>query len=261
MNHWSSRRKRFIFLIVLFSLIILVGVPAGFLFYEPPTCFDGKKNSDEEGVDCGGSCQLLCPAQSLPLIPKGDPRVLEVLSGFYNVVAIVENPNATGMIERARYTLRFFESSSITPIKIVEGETVVSRSSTFAVFAGPFNFGEVRPNRATLEWRPDTLIWVRDDSPKPALSIRNVELSKTETEPRVTASLVNNSLERINNVELVALISDEGGNIISATKTVVNSVGRGEPTPIIFTWPKPFGSPNVSVEIIFTVYPDKSYIR
>jgi hypothetical protein len=25
-----------------------------------PTCFDVTKNGDEEGVDCGGSCELPC---------------------------------------------------------------------------------------------------------------------------------------------------------------------------------------------------------
>lgn len=28
----------------------------------PPTCTDGIKNGNETGVDCGGSCPVLCPA-------------------------------------------------------------------------------------------------------------------------------------------------------------------------------------------------------
>lgn len=261
MNHWSSRRKRLTFLLVLLSLIILVGVPAGFLLYEPPICTDLKHNGDEEGVDCGGSCQLLCPAQSLPLVLKGDPRVLEVVPGFYEVVAVVENPNATAQVERGRYTIKLFESASTTPVKIIEAETFIPRSSTFVIFQGPFDMGEVVPTRATLEWRPETLVWKRNEDPKPNISVRNVELSGEETQPRVTALLVNSSLERVSNVELVALISDQRGNIIASTKTIVETVDRGESVPVIFTWPRPFGSENVSIEVVLRVFPDVSFVR
>ena len=29
------------------------------------TCFDKIQNQDEEGVDCGGKCQILCRADSI----------------------------------------------------------------------------------------------------------------------------------------------------------------------------------------------------
>ncbi|MBU6431623.1 hypothetical protein KGQ29_04640, partial [Patescibacteria group bacterium] len=65
MSSWSQKRKSIYFLIFaafLFSFIIL---PAYFIFYKAPTCFDGKQNGDEKGVDCGGSCVNLCRSQYL----------------------------------------------------------------------------------------------------------------------------------------------------------------------------------------------------
>ena len=108
MNQWSRKRKRIILLIILFVLVVLVGVPLFFLFYRVPTCNDLKKDGNETGVDCGGSCQLLCTAESLPLILRGDPRVLKVADGVFEVVALVQNPNANGEIRRAGYI--FFSS-------------------------------------------------------------------------------------------------------------------------------------------------------
>lgn len=249
------------FFIVLVALVVLVGVPAGFLFYEPPTCFDGKKNGDEGGIDCGGSCELLCPSGSLSIIPKGDPRVIEVAPGFYEIVAVVENPNATAAIDRARYSLKLYEQGAITPFEVIEAETFIPRSSTFAIFEGPFNFGESRPVRAVLEWNPQTLVWRKDDTAKPGLAVRNVVLTGEDAEPRISATLVTSALEPSRNVELVALISDEGGNIIAASKTVADSVSRGEEVPIIFTWPSPFAKGNVGIDILWRVLPDRSYIR
>lgn len=265
MNHWSARRKRFIFLLVLFALVLLIGVPAGFLFYDPPTCFDEKKNGDETDVDCGGSCQLLCSAQSLPLIPKGDPRVLEVAPGFYEVVAIVENPNVSGSLARARYTIRLFESVGLVPIKVIEGETFIPKSSTFAVFEGPFKLEGVVPTRATLEWDRGYLSWQRDESEKPNLSINNIVARGLSTEPRVLAELTNNSLGRVSHIELVALISDETGNLIAASRTIVDDIDSGESVPVIFSWPRPVRDAELedraAIDVVWRVFPDGSYFR
>lgn len=261
MNHWSTRRKRFVLLIIFLSLVVLIGVPTAFLFYDAPTCSDGKVNGDEEGIDCGGSCELLCPAESLPLLSKGDPRVIEVVPGFYEVVALVENPNVAGTADRARYTLKLFESSSVTPVKTISGDTYVPKSATFAIFEGPFDLGEARPTRATLEWDRESLEWRRDVSSEPNMSIRNLDLKGENDKPRVTASLVNNSLERVENIELVVVVRDPGLNTVAASKTVVESVAPGASAPIIFTWPAPFSEENVSVEILYRIFPDRSFIR
>ena len=89
MNQWSRTRKRIVLVIVLFALSVLIGVPVFFLFYEKPTCFDKERNGDEAGVDCGGSCQLLCAAESLPLLLKGDPRIISVAPELFEVVASI----------------------------------------------------------------------------------------------------------------------------------------------------------------------------
>src|SRR3989338_2125266 len=115
MNQWSRRRKRIILALIFFILIVLIGLPIFFLFYRAPTCFDGKQNGDEIGVDCGGSCRLLCTAQSLPLILKGDPRVLEVAENTFEIVALIENPNANGEIYRARYIFKLYDALSSIP--------------------------------------------------------------------------------------------------------------------------------------------------
>ena len=240
MNQWSIRRKRIIFSIVALTLAVLIGAPVFFLFYRASTCFDGKQNGGEAGIDCGGSCQLLCTAQSLPLILKGDPRVLELEPGIYEVVAVVENPNVAAEIYRARYTLKLFEESSLTPVRSIESEAFVPSSGTFIVFEGPVNLGERRPVRATLEWQTDTFVWQRNTRMVKDVTTRNIALTREDSQPRVNAMLVNNSLDQISNIELTVLVSGEDGNLIAASKTFVENLLGGNSMPIVFSWPKPF---------------------
>src|SRR3990167_7028708 len=137
MNQWAIQRKRIILAIVAFALIVLIGVPGFFLFYQAPTCNDLKQNSDETGVDCGGSCQLLCTTESLPLISRADPRVLKIADDTFEIVALIENPNTSGEIYRAGYTIKLYDATNIIPVKVIEGGVYVPPASTFAVFEGP----------------------------------------------------------------------------------------------------------------------------
>jgi len=240
MNQWSVQRKRVIFSIVVLTLAILIGLPVFFLFYQTPTCNDLKQNGDETGIDCGGSCQLLCTVQSLPLISKGDLRVLELRPGIYEVVAIVENPNVTAEILRARYTLKLFGESSLTPVRSIESEAFVPNNGTFIILEGPIDMGEWRPVRATLEWHRDTFVWQKNTQVVKDIISRNVVLTREDSEPRVSAILVNNSLNQVSNIELTALVSGEDGNLIAASKTFVENLAGGGSSPIVFNWSEPF---------------------
>lgn len=262
MNKWSRRRKRIIVSLVFFAFLILVAVPAYLLFYRPPNCFDGKRNNDETGVDCGGSCQLLCTAESLPLITKGDPQILQVKDGVFEVVALVENPNANAEIYRAKYFLRLYSAQSITPVKVVEGETFVPQGRTFAIFEGPFTAnGTAMPLRATIEWQEASLIWKKNDSVLPNLRISNKSLSREDSSPRLDAVVENTSLARISNIDVVALVYNEKGSIFAASKTFIDSMPAGGSAPIVFIWPQAFREKAINIEIIPRILPDRSFIR
>lgn len=262
MNQWSRRRKRIILSIIVFILVVLIGAPIFFLFYRAPTCFDGKQNGDEVGADCGGSCQLLCTAESLPLILKGDPRILKVRDNTFEIVALVENPNTSGEIYRADYTFKLYDALSAIPLKVMEGETYVPKGATFAVFEGPFNLEEgVTPVRAVLEWRKENIVWRKNTLPIPELIVGDLDLSRENTSPRLDASVENHSLESISNIDIVALIYNETGSIFAASKTFIDTLPVGESTRVVFTWPKPFEEKVLNIKIITRIFPDRSFIR
>lgn len=262
MNQWSRTRKRIILGILVVFLMLLVGVPFFFLIYQEPTCTDGKQNGDETGLDCGGSCQRLCSAESLPILIKGDPRVILVAPGVYEVVALFNNPNISAEIYRAQYSLKLYDASSTIPVKTIEGSTFVPAGEDFAIFEGPFTLeAGVVPTRAIFEWQKTALTWRKTATSKPNLEVREALVSKEDTTPRLDAVVHNLSLEEVSNIDLIALISDESGNIFASSKTFVDTLPSGGEAPIVFSWPRPFTSKATGVEIMIRVFPDSTFIR
>jgi hypothetical protein len=61
---WGTKRRN----LILFTLFLFIFIPVSFIsfliFYNPPSCFDLKQNGGEQGIDCGGTCQLVCTNQA-----------------------------------------------------------------------------------------------------------------------------------------------------------------------------------------------------
>ena len=262
MNSWSRNRKRIILLILFLILAVLVGVPSYFLFRSTPTCSDGVQNGDETGIDCGGGCQKLCTPESLPIVEKGDPRVLLVATSTYEVAALLENPNQDAKVSHARYTVKLYGADSLAPLRSIEGEVYVPKGATFAVFEGPFEFADGGvPVRATLEWDEASLVWEKDAKALPQLAVSQTQFSRLESSPKLEAMIGNTSLNEVDNIDLTALLFDADGNIMAASKTFVDSLAAGEEKQAIFTWPRPFGGTPVEIQILTSILPDRSYLR
>lgn len=260
MNQWAINRKRVILGIALGVIVLIIGIPTYLFFNISPTCSDSKQNGDESGVDCGGSCKLICSNETLPLIMKGDPRVLKVATSTYEVVVTVENPNVSGQVFLAPYTINIYGADSAVPLKVIQAQTFIPKHSTFGIFQGPFNLGSAVPVRATFVWGEGSFVWEKNLNPVPELDIKDGALSNLDKTPRLEATLSSAFLSKVANIELVALVSDQNGNIISASKTFVDVLNPGEVVPIVFSWPNPFVGQATTFEIIPRILPDKSFI-
>ena len=255
-------RKHIILSIVLFVVAVLVGVPVFFLFYQKPSCFDGNKNGDEAGVDCGGSCQKLCVAESLPLLIKGDPRILAVALNTYEVAALVENPNASAAIPRARYSLKIYSAESLVPVKTIESLVYVPAGMTFAIFEGPFNLDAgVTPTRALLEWDQGSLVWQKEVAPLLTPTIGEKNLTRLDSSPRLEVTVINPTLETMKNIDLTALLYDAAGSIFAASKTFVDEIAPGASAQAILTWPKALTQSPLEIQVIPVVIPQNGFLK
>ena len=100
------------------------------IFYDKPTCFDGKQNQDESGVDCGGVCEKVCSFQAVkPNIIWS--RSFKVSEGIYNAIAYIENPNIRAEAFAVPYVFKIFDERNILisekKARMIEGRIINKR--------------------------------------------------------------------------------------------------------------------------------------
>ena len=236
--------------IAVIFLALVMGVPAYFLLSEEPTCFDGKRNGDETGPDCGGSCSAICQSQAAePRVLWS--RVLPVAEGVYNVVALVENLNPSAEASEAPYVFKIFDDRNIL-IYERKGGTFIPTKSVFPVFEASIITGMRKPAAVFFEFseKPD---WQRATGQKPDIRVRSKKLSAENGGTRLEAVLENRTLDRLDNIEAIAVISNSDGNAIAVSRTVVESLTREESKIAVFTWPVDFTGDAVVSDIYVRV--------
>lgn len=248
MFSWSARRKLLYLLGGLLVLIFLLVLPTYFLTHRAPSCFDGLKNGNETGVDCGGSCQILCPADALDLIIRWQ-RAFKVKDGVWSAVAYVENPNRDSGIARMPYQFKLYDKNNLL-IYERKGETFIPPKKSFAVFESGILTGGREPARTFFEFLGSPL-WQRGMPPEALLALSERKIEGEKNAPRLTALLRNNNLYPVYAVEVVAIVYDSLGNAIASSRTVVESVDKGAAAPLVFTWPEPFSAEPGRVELIY----------
>jgi len=238
MISWAVRRKFLVISIVV--LVILAGAYGGYAIFlkKPPTCFNGKQDGIESGVDCGGSCARLCTSEVKNPIMRWDPRVFKVSEGNYSVLVYFENPNANASMAKAPYTIRLLGPKNAI-IEERKGYISIPKHDTFAILETNFSSPKIVPTKADFSW-DGNLEWTRDDSQAPSLSIDNKSLTNADTKPRIDAVVSNKSLTDIPALELIAIVTDGAGNAVGASKTIIKDVVHGGIFPITFTWPTAF---------------------
>lgn len=248
--NWAQRRQLF-FLLIFLALIFILG----FLFIYPlfnkePTCYDGKKNGDELGIDCGNSCPLACVSQiQNPSILWS--RSFEVVPGRHNALAYLENHNENMAVYKVKYRFRFADKNNVY-LGSREGETFIPPSRKFAVFESSIDLGNSVPVYTTFEFL-ENLTWIQvEESKVEQLKIISsaLDLSNEEDKPKLSATVKNNSLFRIPEVSFIVVLFDEKNNALAISKTYLELLKPEEIAQINFTWPKPFNKKIVTKEII-----------
>lgn len=249
MASWSTTRKYGYLSALVIVLAILGGVPAFLLFYSAPTCFDGKQNGEEGGVDCGGACVKLC------LADFADPRVLwsystRVVPGVYNSMAYVQNPNQGVEASGLPYVFKLYDAEGLL-VASREGRAFVPAGQRTAIFEGAIRTGSRSPTRTTFEFvtSPE---WERGES-FTSLRVLSIDLASSGT-PTATVRVENQALDRgFSNVDAAIVLYDKDDNRVSFSKTVIGKIAPGETQTLYFTWPEAFSSEIFRSELLFSV--------
>lgn len=246
---WSTKRKFGFFSLFLLFLALIVGAPIFLSIYERPTCEDGRMNQGERGVDCGGPCIRLCPADF------STPKILwahssRVVPGVYNVMAYGENPNQSVALSSIRYLFKLYDAEGIL-VAEKRGSGSIPPAGRFALFEGGIRTGERVPVRTTFEFIDD-FEWI-PARPLDEISIVSVDIdsdtSISRAEARVRNGYVNTTLR---DLDAFFIVYDRNGNRLAFSKTRLDSFSPKTEETLTFTWPEPIDPSFVKTELLFS---------
>ena len=228
---WRVKRQLSYFSIFALVVILIVGGIIWF-FWPSATCFDNRQNQDEEGVDCGGVCGKKCLGQ------VEDVRVIwtrffEVEKGFYNAAALIDNPNIFAGTGDFVYRFKLHDKDNIL-IAIREGRTFINPQERFVVFESRMRTLARIPYHASIEIDP--ISWERREGQKSDIVSFGYKLIR-EPFGRLAATLRNNDIFDVQNIEVVAILMDASENAIAVSRTIVESIADESEKEIGFTWP------------------------
>ncbi len=251
---WASRRQT----TYLGGLIIFLGVILFLIIYPilrtSPTCFDKKQNGDEQGVDCGGSCSLMCESQSSNPIVLWS-RAFPVSNNVYNLFAYIENQNKNSAVRNVSYEFRIYDTNNLL-IGRRQGSTFIPPNSRFAVFESRFDAGQATPKSVTFEFT-SPLVWIKQDPSLQTMPIHidKVVLGDDPKSPSLSAQITNDSIYKLPQFDVITILYDNDQNAISVSKTHKDGLNSNSSTPLFFTWPTAFPKTPAVENVFYQINP------
>jgi len=233
---WGARRQILYYIV---GIIILSALGFGAwrtFFYRVPLCSDGIKNGAETGVDCGGTCALLCPDTAHP------PTILWARSFLtaphtYTAAAYIQNNNtAVGAgAKQVHYSFQLLDSNNIL-VSEREGVIDLPPVGTVPIVESNIDSGEREVARTFFNFTGDSISWSKVNPD----SVQKLRISQTGAyeSGRLSATVANDSYDDAKKVTVLAVLFDKDGVARAASKATVAKVPARSTTSVTFTWPQ-----------------------
>lgn len=258
---WRKRRQRmFIYPI---SLILLA-----FIFYKSypyifpaPSCYDGKLNGDEAGIDCGGSCELSCHNEIIPLDIKF-ARALKQGEDLYDLIAMIQNKNSNKNVKDniIGYTFNIYDKAG-SLLKSIKGYTPLPVGQTFPIIVQNIPLDLSSSGNSISKVVMDVNLindsWLKVDTIFTnnffTILSTNFEQNKNNVS-QLSISLKNKTKATFRNVPVRITLEDDRGNFVGVNETFIKEIKGDESIDLSFTWRDiiPLNDPKISVYPIVT---------
>jgi len=240
---WTRERKKFITFIV-GAFFVLLGIVVVLPFViKDATCIDGVKNGSETGTDCGGDCQLMCKADIIPLEIRWQ-RSVKVDEKTYDAVAYLVNKNNNAIPKLVSFKVTLSDKNRAT-IAEKEGSTVILPGAATPLYVPNIQVEGRIPVYTRFEIIDVSpfFVYSNQDFLKNVQVIGQPLFDNTTETPRLTLTIQNTLFDRVQDVDVYALLYDTEDTLIAVSKTYIESIaGRGQ-EKAYFSWRSPFSSP------------------
>lgn len=251
---WAAKR-RLQYLGGLFGvLLVILSIFLYPIIFKDPTCTDGKKNGDETGIDCGGSCSLMCTESvSEPVVLWS--RAFKVTGNVYNLMAFVENQNRNSAIKSISYEFKMYDTNNRL-IGQRGGTTFIPPNKQFTVFEPSFDAGEANLKSVSFQFLPP-FVWVKKEPTLNNLQVYvdNIEIGTDKKSPSLSARIRNESIYDVPSFTVSAILYDGDHNAINVSRTVKDGLVSGGSTSAFFTWPQMLASDPYTKDVLVEINP------
>jgi hypothetical protein len=252
---WASRRQgQYLGGVVAIVALVVFWLFIYPLITKPISCFDNKQNGTETGVDCGGSCSLVC-TDTVSIPPVLWSRAFPVTGSVYNLVALIENQNKNSGVQSAAYEFKIYDTNN----KLIgrrDGTTFIPPNQDLAIFEPRFDAGQTKIRSVSFEFT-EPLVWVKRAPTLQTLPLHvdNIVFATDNDSPTLTARISNDSIYNLPGFDIVAILYDADHNAINVSKTHKDSLVSNSNALLLFTWPQSFSATPVTEDILPQINP------
>lgn len=232
------------------GLFITVVLVLMYLFrntlFPDPTCFDGKQNGFESGVDCGGVCSLQCTQDVIPLAVIWS-RAIPISDTEYDFIALISNKNVDNAPRALPYTFTAYNKSGGEMISI-HGTTTVPIDGDFPIVVQRIALKEA-PYEISLRLNsniPHYKVLEKPTSPTLRVISTRYEVFGIS---RVYATLTSTKRTLLRDLPVRVFLYDAEGNVFAGGETVVPIFEKEGTKEIVFTWGSQFPTPPAKIQV------------
>lgn len=261
-DSWRVRRKRTIIYTIVIILLAFIFYKTYPYIFPKPTCFDNKQNGLEEGIDCGGACQLICATAILPVEIK-TARIIETEKDLYDLVAIIQNKNidkepASGLMD---YKFSIYDKAGVL-LKTLNISSQLMLGQTFPVIIQnlPLKLSTSGNSisKVVVEAVPNGQDWLKVDQvfAKNFLSVNTVDFKRDFNNiSQLTVTLNNLTKAKFEDIPIRVTLKDKLGNFIAVNETILKNIEPSGTADVVFTWRIPLAEENPEVEVYPIITP------
>ena len=211
------------------------------------SCFDGRRNRGEVGIDCGGPCAPCELANPKPLSIFW-ARSVRASGEAYDAVALVENANDVLSSAAVEYEFTLLDKFGVIGRR--PGTTFIYPQERLYIVEP-----NIRTSREALqvEFAVRKVAWQAAGAPRPSLVVeRRAHVVREENgkmQSVVEAQILNAGPYRFREMEVHVAVFDEAGNVIGANRIVAEDIFPGERRTVRSIWPEPLPGDAARIEV------------
>lgn len=242
----TNRTLKQISYLLFFLLVFLaVGYVLYLFFKVGPTCFDGKKNQGEEGVDCGGPCVKICLPEDFKEIQISNVQFLN-LGNKTILLAKILNPNSSIAAWRFNYEFTLLGTNDLI-LKKITGQSFI--------YAGEIKYlnailNENLSNINQVKLEISNPLWIKSEYfLRPKINLLTKEVLNQNGIIYVNGKIINNDFVNFLNIKILVNFYKQN-KWIGSSETMISQLKPSEILPFKVLFPQDIKLNDLETEIL-----------